>query len=218
MNELSSGQLREALVCVCDTVIESEPMLTEIDNVIGDGDHGVGMAIGFTSLKKMLLSHEFDMPSELMKASGMELMKAMGGASGVIFGSLFIGGYETIAEKDTLKAKDVYEFFLASKESISRRGKAQKGDKTMLDALSSAVDAMQQSVEKGEDVLQCLSRAAAGATAGAEATKEMLPRFGRSKNFREAALGYPDPGAVSTSLIFTSLYQGIKQISLQEEN
>ena len=110
-----------------------------------------------------------------------------------------------------MDAEALVRFFEGSAASIAARGGAKRGDKTMLDALAAAVDSMRAACQGGGDVLAVLKAGADGAQAGAEATKEMLPQLGRSKNFRDSAFGYPDPGAVSTAIIFQGLYQGIYQ-------
>ena len=98
-------------------------------------------------------------------------------------------------------------YFRRSAQAISQRGKAQRDDRTMLDALLWAADAMEAS--DTDDIAQLLKAGWDGACAGAEATKTMRPRLGRAKNFRDKALGYPDPGAVSTSIIFRGLYEAV---------
>ncbi len=209
MERLTASVLKSALIHVCDLIVVSEPMLTELDSIIGDGDHGYGMRDGFSELRNYLSDQEFDSIYELLRNSGLELVKTMGGASGVIFGTLFIGGLSMTSDKSELKAIDVVKFFDESAKSISRRGRTHAGDKTMLDALLPAVEAMYQTLAISDRVTDIFAAAYEGALAGVEETKTMVPRLGRSKNFRDKALGLPDPGAVSTSIIFKGLYEGI---------
>lgn len=209
MERLSTSVLKSALIHVCDLIVASEPMLTELDSIIGDGDHGYGMRDGFSELRKYLAEREFDSIYELLLNSGLELVKTMGGASGVIFGTLFIGGLSMTAGKSELEAIDVVKYFDESAKSISRRGRTHAGDKTMLDALLPAVEAMYHTLTTSDRISDVLAAAYEGALIGVEQTKTMVPRSGRSKNFRDKALGLPDPGAVSTSIIFKGLYEGI---------
>lgn len=209
MERLTTSVLKSALIHVCDLILESEPMLTELDSIIGDGDHGYGMRDGFSELRTMLTNQEFESIYELLRKSGLELVKTMGGASGVIFGTLFIGGLNMAANKSEFEASDVVKFFDESAKSISRRGRTHAGDKTMLDALLPAVEAMYETLAISNRVSDVFAAAYEGALAGVELTKTMVPRLGRSKNFRDKALGLPDPGAVSTSIIFKGLYEGI---------
>lgn len=218
MEGLTQSELKAALLTVCDRIIESEPRLTELDLRIGDGDHGTGMKQGFTKLRELLVQTQFVTIHEMLNASGIELIKSMGGASGVIFGSLFVSGHELIQNRETLDADTLIAFFHAAALKISARGKAKPGDKTMLDALDSAVAAMQNAARQSKDVIVVLKAASIGAKEGMEATKGMLPRLGRAKNFRDDALGCPDPGAVSVSIIFDALCEGVQNSIEQKGN
>lgn len=216
MKQLTVEQFAAALDHVCDLIIAAEPELTALDNIVGDGDHGFGMFDGFTELKAVLHSGiHFETLRDLTRTTGMALVKSMGGASGVIFGTLFIGGVDALVAPDgsfltEVDADGLRKYFRRSAEAISNRGKAQANDRTMLDALLYAADAMEASTT--DDVGKLLKAGWYGACTGAEATKEMRPRLGRAKNFRDKALGYPDPGAVSTSIIFRGLYEAVSGV------
>jgi len=209
MEFITQKELKSALIHACDLIVAAEPMLTELDTIIGDGDHGIGMKLGFSELRKVLLAREFASVYDLMRESGIELVKTMGGASGVIFGTFLIGGYEAVQGKDRVNADDLILFFEGSAETISRRGRSKAGDMTMLDALLAAVEAMKEARKTTSDVADIMAAAYEGAKQGVENTKDMTPKLGRAKNFREKALGCADPGAVSTSIIFKGLYEGI---------
>lgn len=213
MKHLTVEQFVAALDHVCDLIIAAEPELTALDNIVGDGDHGFGMYDGFTELKAVLNSGiTFETLRDLTRTTGMALVKSMGGASGVIFGTLFIGGHEALVDSNgnfltQIDADGLRHFFRRSAQAISQRGKAQANDRTMLDALLWAADAMEATTTT--DIPELLKAGWDGACAGVEATKTMKPRLGRAKNFRDKALGYPDPGAVSTSIIFRGLYEAV---------
>jgi dihydroxyacetone kinase-like protein len=212
MKEISTQNLQSALLYVCELIIESEPMLTELDSTIGDGDHGFGMRDGFTELQQVLKTQSFASIYELTIASGITLVKTMGGASGVIFGTLFIGGHDALVSPEgqhllSMDVDTIRRYFRLSAQSIARRGRTKPNDRTMLDALLYAVDAMDKA--DTSDVVELFRCGWEGACLGAEATKQMRPQIGRAKNFRDKALGYPDPGAVSTSIIFKGLYEGL---------
>lgn len=209
MKEITVSKLQEAMLSVADEIIKNEPYLTEVDTIIGDGDHGTGMKRGFTALRAMLTQSRFQTADELFKAVGMELVKTMGGASGVIFGTMFIGGLDRIAGLESVGADPLAGFFEDGYAAIQRRGKARAGQKTMLDALIPAAGAMRKAADSGVDADEALRAGYEAACAGVEATKEMQSRVGRSKNFQEASRGLPDPGAISTSLIFKALYMTV---------
>lgn len=212
MKELTTQVLQNALLHTCQLIIDSEPMLTELDTTIGDGDHGIGMKDGFSELQMVLHQKQYQSLYELTWEAGVTLVKAMGGASGVIFGTMFIGGHEALvaadgSHPDRVDADGLRQFCKLSAQRIAQRGRTKANDRTMLDALLYAVDAMEQS--DTDDVVELLRCAWEGACRGVEATKEMVPRLGRAKNFRDRVLGYPDPGAVSTSIIFRGLYESV---------
>lgn len=210
MKSFDINSARGALLHVCDAIIVAEPLLTEIDSRIGDGDHGQGMKAGFTALKAMLQNADFADMYTLFRESGIALLKEMGGASGVIFCTLFIGGVEPLRGVKEMDGEALIRFLRAGKDSVMRRGGAVAGQKTMLDALLPAVEAM--SGIDSQDIGTLLNAAAEGAQAGAEATKAMSGAIGRSQHFAREAIGTPDPGAVSTAIIFEALSQAASAV------
>ncbi len=205
MEAMDIGDMQNALRHVAQRIVDSEERLTRIDSVIGDGDHGIGMRIGFKAVRRLLDASRFDSINSLFKAVGLELVKTMGGASGVLFGSLFIGGLHELPETRAIRVDQLAAFLTASVESIRRRGKASPGDKTMVDALVPAVAALRRAADDGVTVAAALGMAADAAEAGAESTRDMLSRIGRARNFGEKTLGHPDAGAVSVSIFFRAL-------------
>lgn len=209
MNRADTAALKAAMLTAADAIIAAEPELTRIDMVIGDGDHGVGMKTGFTAIRRELEKTEYPTPYALFHACGLCLVKSMGGSSGVLFGTLLIGGLEAIRGKDALDGGDMCAFLCGGIDAVVRRGKAKAGFKTMVDALLPAKEDMQKALETTRDIDQVLAAGEAGALRGVEASKDMLPRLGRSKGFRESAIGWPDPGAVSVSVLLGGLKKGL---------
>jgi dihydroxyacetone kinase-like protein len=209
MEYLSVEQMKKLLLRVCAGIVANEPLLTEADTVIGDGDHGTGMKRGFGSLEAMLKEREFTTLGELFRAAGLEIVKTMGGASGVIFGTLFIGGLDGLGDRREINAGELREFFRRGMEAIMKRGKAPLGGKTMLDAVSPAVRKMEEA--GGDDIILTLRAGYEGALAGVEATRSMQSMVGRSRNFRNTR-GHPDPGALSFSLIMKALSEGAESL------
>ena len=205
MNTITTTQLQEALLHVCDVIIDAEGMLTELDTIIGDGDHGIGMKTGFSALRTLLQGERFTDTFTLLKESGLMLIKVMGGTSGVIFGTMFIGGLSAVKDKDPITVQDFAQYIDLGTKAISVRGKVDRGAKTMYDALAEARDSLLKAAAENADVHAFFLAGAEGAERGAEATKPMQSRMGRSKNFRDRTVGHPDSGAVSTSLIFRAL-------------
>lgn len=207
MKELNTTQLAQVFLVISEQIIAAEPRLTEIDAVIGDGDHGYAMKRGFIAVKEMLRAGGYTDPASLTKAIGVALIKTVGGSAGVIFGSLFVGGSSAFSAA-TADAAALTRFFERGCHSIMQRGKASPGQKTMLDALYPAVQAMKQSQE--EELVFLFDAAQKAAAGGVEASKHMLSRIGRSKNFRDRTLGHPDPGAVSVYILFRAFYEALR--------
>lgn len=192
---------------VADKIIANKEYLTEIDSAIGDGDHGIGMAGGMKKAKEKLASQEFSDVYSVFAAVGKTMLMSMGGASGVIFGSMFLAG-----AKDAEAAAEIETWQLAAMlrgglDAVKDRGKAQIGDKTMVDALEPAVAVLEES---GCDSLtDALIKAEAAARMGMEDTVGYVAKFGRAKSLGERAVGHRDAGAVSVWLIF----QGMREFA-----
>lgn len=201
--ELSLQETREMFLYVADQLIGSKDILTEADSAIGDGDHGIGMANGFQAVKDKLNSEEFISLGEMNKAVGLALMMSIGGASGAIFGTLYQGAGKSLAEQTTFTSASLNTMLESGLEAVKKRGKAQPGDKTMVDALEPAALVSQNYCDS--DLLTALEAASAAAQVGVEKTKEMVAKIGRAKSLNERSLGHADPGAISTYLQLRSM-------------
>lgn len=205
MRTLTADQTTEMIKAACDAIIENKPFLTEVDSKIGDGDHGIGMSGGMEKAKAALDEKgPFQDINTVFKTTGMAMLNSMGGASGVIFGSMFLGGVKGLEKLTELDGENFTKIMRGSVESIKQRGKAQVGDKTMVDALEPAVEAM-ESADK-EDLAGLLKAATEAAKQGVENTKNYVAKFGRAKSLLERAIGYQDAGATSVSIIFEAMY------------
>ena len=214
MKEVTAAQLKEALLAVCNRIIVSEDMLTQLDTIIGDGDHGYGMRVGFSAMEKELNTHDYETPYDLLWNAGLTLIKVMGGTSGVIFGTFFIGGLDAVKGKKALTVQDFAAFFDGSTKAIHKRGQVDKGDKTMYDALAEGSETMNELAKKPDISIEAAFQRMAIATRdGVEKTRNMMSQKGRSKNFRDKTIGHPDTGAVSTYLIIESLSSSFSMMS-----
>ncbi|MGN0672667.1 MAG: dihydroxyacetone kinase subunit DhaL [Anaerovoracaceae bacterium] len=210
MRTVDVSVMHEMFISAAECIIEKEPYLTEIDSIIGDGDHGTGMKRGFTAVKGMLERNTYDSMPELVKAVSIELIRSMGGASGVIFGTMFFGGISRLTEDSKADISELADYFYEGEKAIEKRGKSSPGQKTMLDALYPAVCAMK--AYDGDDAAEFFEAAWRAAAAGAEESRKLISRKGRSSNFGDECIGLPDPGAVSTSIIFEAFYNTVKQM------
>ena len=212
LEELGCEDARNMLLYIADKIIAQKPYLTEIDSAIGDGDHGIGMAGGMRRVKKKLMTMQGEgNVYRLFEAAGTEMLMSMGGASGVIFGSLYLAGAKGAQAGPVLGAADLARMERKSLEAIQERGKAQKGDKTMVDALLPAVEALEANRESS--LLEALKAAEAAAYQGVEDTKQYTAKFGRAKSLMERAIGHQDAGATSVWLIFQGMREFVEGIS-----
>jgi len=207
-NTLNAKEAKEMLLYVADKVIEQKPLLTDIDSAIGDGDHGIGMAGGMQKAKDKLMQQDFEDVYEVFLTAGKAMLMSMGGASGVIFGSLYMAGAKG-EQGSELTADALARMERKSLEAIKERGKASVGDKTMVDALEPAVIAMETNADKG--LYEMLKAAEQAAAQGVEDTKEYIAKFGRAKSLMERALGHQDAGATSVWLIFQGMREYLEK-------
>ncbi|HEX2945215.1 MAG TPA: dihydroxyacetone kinase subunit DhaL [Clostridia bacterium] len=211
MEKLNVGQTKELFLYIADSIIESKPFLTEIDSQIGDGDHGIGMAGGFEKAKEQLQEKDLKTINEIFSTTGMAMLNSMGGASGVIFGTMFMSGVKGVAPSEYLELKTLSEIFANSLKAIKERGKAQVGDKTMVDAFEPAVLSLRESADSSKSLLEALRLAEEAANAGVENTKNCIAKFGRAKSLLERAIGHQDAGATSTWIIFRSMREWVER-------
>lgn len=214
LEELSSSDARNMLMYVAKKIIKNKPYLTEIDSAIGDGDHGIGMALGMEKVLKTLSEMEDEANVyRIFEAAGRAMLMSMGGASGVIFGSLYLAGAVDMEAREKIGAEELAGMERKSLRAIRERGKAKPGDKTMVDALEPAVNEMEKTWQGG--LLHMLKEAEAAAKQGVEDTKKYVARFGRAKSLMERAVGFQDAGATSVWLILQGMREFVED-SLDE--
>jgi dihydroxyacetone kinase phosphoprotein-dependent L subunit len=205
--ELSVDQVKGMLLQVCQAVIGSKELLSQADRDIGDGDHGIGMALGFSSAKDALSTEELDDVYTVFASVGRTLIRVMGGASGIIFGLLFFAGSKNREPKNYLTIEDFQGIFEVALEEIQNKGGARVGDKTMIDALHPMVESIRDSVSERLPFEQLLEKASKSARRGMEDSKQYVAKLGKAKTLGERAIGFPDPGAVSLAIIADAMHQ-----------
>lgn len=175
--------------------------LTELDSAIGDADHGINMDRGFTAVKAELAAH---VPSDIRSTFqnvATALIRHVGGAAGPLYGTFFLRAASACAGKTEMEAADVLALFQAGIEGVQQRGKAAAGDKTMIDALLPALDAMRKAIEDGGSLAAVLDEGATAAQAGMLGTIPMQARKGRASYLGARSVGHQDPGATSSYLL-----------------
>jgi dihydroxyacetone kinase-like protein len=164
-----------------------------MDQAVGDGDFGISLDRGFTAMQAELSAKPPADTKTVFSNVATVLIKTMGGSSGPLLGTFFLRAGATCAGKSELAGADVVALFQAGVEGLQQRGKAERGDKTMMDAWFPAVDAMRSALEAGSGLADILDRGAAAAEAGAQATVDMQARKGRGSYLGERSVGHPDP-------------------------
>jgi dihydroxyacetone kinase-like protein len=179
--------------------------LTRLDSAIGDGDHGTNMNRGFKAAVQRLDGLEAEDFSSVFKAVGMALIGKVGGASGPLYGSLFLGMAKELGDVAEVEDQRLAAALRAGYDSVVARGKAQLEDKTMLDAWHPALVTLDDALAGGKELGPALDEAAASAEAGMKATIPMIARKGRASYLGERSRDHQDPGATSTHLILKTL-------------
>jgi dihydroxyacetone kinase-like protein len=184
---------------------ENREYLTQLDAAIGDADHGANMDRGFKAVSAKLATLTNAVIGAILKTVGTTLVSTVGGASGPLYGTAFLRAGVATAGKQVLAEADVVALLTAFVEGVKARGKAQPGEKTMLDALQPALDAARKAESDGLGLTQLLKQSSEAAQQGAQATIPMLATKGRASYLGERSIGHQDPGATSSWLILKTL-------------
>lgn len=180
---------------------EHRDWLTELDAAIGDADHGINMDRGFTALETELEKNVPTDPRAALQTAAACLIRTVGGAAGPLYGTFFLRAAAACTGKPALEAPDVLAMFEAGVEGVAQRGKAVPGDKTMLDALLPAVEAMRRGLADGAGLAEALQAAACAAEEGMKRTIPLQARKGRASYLGPRSIGHQDPGATSAWLL-----------------
>lgn len=183
---------------------EQRDYLTQLDAAIGDADHGTNMDRGFTAALAKIEGDPGLAPGELLEAVGTTLVLSVGGAAGPLYGSA-IRQMGRALDSKTFDAERLLVLLRAALEEIQRLGAAQIGDKTIVDALSPAIDAFERGLRSGDDLVGAVGRARGAAEEGMRATVPLQARKGRASYLGPRSVGHQDPGATSTALLIAAL-------------
>ena len=190
------------LTLSAQAMAEHRVELIELDRAIGDSDHGENMDRGFQAVLDKLAESPPETPGAALKLTAMTLMSKVGGAAGPLYGTAFLRAATSLGDSAEIDPAAWAIALAAARDGIVARGKAESGDKTMVDAWTPAVEAAQKAAtDGGGDVLTVLVAAAEAAEAGAVATDPMVARKGRASYLGERSAGHRDPGAASSALI-----------------
>ncbi len=184
---------------------ENRDYLTQLDSAIGDADHGINMDRGFKAVSDKLPSLTNMDIGSILKTVGTTLVSTVGGASGPLYGTAFLRAGMATSGKHELNEADVVGMLEVFLEGIKARGKAQPGEKTMVDALTPALAAAREAEAQGLGLKEVLQHATDAAETGMKATIPMLATKGRASYLGERSIGHQDPGATSSWLILKTL-------------
>jgi len=186
------------------TIGEKAQYLTDLDAAIGDADHGINMHRGMTAVVGVLdESAPADMAA-LCKQVGMTLVKSVGGASGPLYGTFFLRMATSLGSGDSVDAAGFAKALRVGVEGVVQRGRAEAGDKTMLDALVPALDALNAALSRDAGLAAALWDATAAAETGRDATEPMVARKGRASYLGQRSVGHLDPGATSAAMLIAA--------------
>jgi len=200
----SYGQVDGWVRAFAAEIAENKEYLTELDSAIGDADHGINMNRGMQAVLAKLEGGDQGVQADvgaLLKTVGMTLVSTVGGASGPLYGTLFLQMGSSAAGKPELSEEDWAAALAAGVAGVQRRGKAELGDKTMIDALVPAVEALRSSLAGGATAGEALHRSAEAARDGMTATIPLVARKGRASYLGERSADHQDPGATSSWLL-----------------
>lgn len=178
---------------------ENKQHLTKLDSEIGDGDHGNNMNRGFQAVLESLEGTDAETPAEVLKTVSSALISKVGGAAGPLYGTAFLRASTAFGDREDVSPEGAAGAIEAALGGIKQRGKAELGDKTIVDALEPAVEAAKEAT--GGSVAEVFRAAADAAQKGVEDTEDLIARKGRASYMGERAVGYQDPGATSTYLL-----------------
>jgi dihydroxyacetone kinase-like protein len=201
VTELSVGQVVEVFESLARAFEANRDRLNDLDAKLGDGDHGLSMARGFTAVAALLRDKPPAAISDALMQGWMHFNEISGSTIGILMFSAMREAGKAVAGKERVGVREVAEMLAAAIAGIQKRGKAEVGQKTILDSLHPALEALRRGLDAGDPEGQVLESAARAAEAGAEATRALESAIGRAKWFAERSRGELDPGAVSGAII-----------------
>lgn len=204
---VTKEQIIQWLQAVTVVLEQNKDYLTELDAAIGDADHGINMNRGFQKVLNQLPSLTDKDIGSILKTVSMTLISSVGGASGPLYGTMFLRMSTVATGKQELTDEDTIALLQAAVDGVVQRGKANLGDKTMLDALSPAAEAFQQAIANGTSTPEALQQAVAAAERGMKDTIPLVAKKGRASYLGDRSVNHQDPGATSTYLMLESLLE-----------
>jgi phosphoenolpyruvate---glycerone phosphotransferase subunit DhaL len=205
---VSTGDLARFVEIYADRLRDARELLTQLDSAIGDADHGINMDRGFSAVREVLPGLRDGDPGTLLKQVGMKLISTVGGASGPLYGTFFLRFGTALGDASEVDPGLLATAVRAGLDGVVARGKAVLGDKTMVDAMTPAVAALEEGA--ANNLGQALDAAAVAAAEGRDRITPIVARKGRASYLGERSAGHQDPGATSTTILFESLRDALR--------
>lgn len=198
---------KKLLLDAAEVIIENKKYLTQLDAAIGDGDHGINLSRGVKVLQEKLEEKSYSSRKDLFKVTAMTLISNVGGASGPLYGTAFLNISNVISDKD-LEIDDLIDIAEEAIAGIQKRGKAEAGEKTMLDTIIPAAESLKASKSNNLELKSALENCLRAAETGMKNTIEMKATKGRASYLGERSIGHQDPGATSSYLMIKTVING----------
>jgi dihydroxyacetone kinase-like protein len=208
MREIGSDDLVRFLELYAQSLAQHKTELTDLDSQIGDADHGINMDRGFTAVLAKLPDLRDSDLGTIAKTVGMTLISTVGGASGPLYGTFFLRMATALGDRRAVPAPEFVAALRAGLEGVKQRGKAELDDKTMVDAMTPAVEALEAGTG-GNTLPEVLTAAVIAAAAGRDRVTPLVARKGRASYLGERSANHQDPGATSTTFLFEALRDAI---------
>jgi|TARA_B100001079_G_C16287571_1_gene459463 dihydroxyacetone kinase phosphoprotein-dependent L subunit len=212
--EINTQDFIKIVSDICASIEKQKDYLSELDRAIGDGDHGVTMSIGWTAVKEKLSSiNSNEGFQKICTQIASSFLSAVGASAGPLYATALMRGGIAIKDKEFLDAMSFSLFLDAAAKGIKDRGKAEIGDKTMLDVWMPAAEEMKKQANSGANLMDALDSTVKNARNAMNKTKDLLSKKGRSSKLGKRSIGHIDPGAASSFVIINSIYQTLKNSS-----
>ncbi len=208
MEAVKNAEAGSVVLDLVEAINAKRAYLSEIDGLIGDGDHGINMSKGFTRAGERLKGNPGSL-THALSTLGEVLFEGIGGSMGPLYGSFFNGMAEALGERD-VDAAAFSEMLAAAASGLQEIGSAKVGDKTLIDALIPARDAFAAAVGEGKPLAEALDRMAEAAERGKESTRDLVAKLGRASRLGERSRGVLDAGASSCALILSTMASSLK--------
>lgn len=202
---VDSKQCIHILEDIANVMEENAQFLTDLDAAIGDSDHGINLSRGFQKVTEVLPTVADKSIDAILKKTGMTLVSTVGGASGPLYGTAFMKAAAVVKDKESVDIEDFLAMMDAAVAGVQMRGKATQGEKTMLDAMIPAGQAMKEAFEKDQSAQEVLTAGVEAAREGVEYTKTIIATKGRASYLGERSIGHQDPGATSFTLLLETI-------------